>query len=100
MGQRSARRGPAMTEVNRNRGNPRLGRLLSGARTALRMSQAEVGRRADLDRSTISRLERGIVPPEQKTVESVLRVVGPGLEKIGKWDDVQAVLEKLAIHPR
>ena len=52
------------------------GRMVSTARRAANMDQAELARRVSRNRVTISDIERGKLKPSRKLAESIARVLG------------------------
>lgn len=60
--------------------NVRLGREIRTRREALRLSQAEVGERADLGEATVRRIERG-------EAAKLRRSTLAGLERALEWED-------------
>jgi transcriptional regulator with XRE-family HTH domain len=65
-----------------------LGALIRSAReTALGIRQAELGRRASVDKGTISRLERGQVYPERNTLTRVFDILDRPLRDLGRLEE-------------
>lgn len=55
------------------------GRVIETTRKALKMTQKELGRLADLDHTTVSRIERGIVDPPPRTVKALTDALGQAI---------------------
>ncbi len=68
--------------------NIRVGKLLSVLRTEKGLSQEKLGNQANLDRSYISRIERGVLSPSVTNLYKICKVleITPGtfLNKVDK----------------
>ena len=54
----------------------RLGRQLAQARRRVHLSQKQIARRADIDPSEVSNMERGVANPTFNTLHAVVSAVG------------------------
>lgn len=55
------------------------GTVIETTRKALKMTQKELGLRADLDHTTISRIERGVIDPPGRTVKALTDALGKAI---------------------
>lgn len=78
------------------------GRLLRYARRNAGMSQAALGRKADVPQSTVARIELGRLSPRAVTLDRLLRACGHTLELgpvIGADEDLSLIRDRLRMSP-
>jgi transcriptional regulator with XRE-family HTH domain len=66
----------------------RIGEILGAGRRAMGLRGYQLAAKADVHPSTVSRLERGLSPPERKTLTAVVTALRPGLEEIGALSEL------------
>lgn len=52
------------------------GQVIKAARKALKMTQKELGDLAEVDHSTVSRIERGVINPPARTLKALTDALG------------------------
>lgn len=72
-----------------------VGQILRSAREAMGLQRYQLAVKAGLHASTIGRLERGLHPPERRTLTAAVTALRPGLESTGALGDL---VSRLASH--